>query len=212
MIFDDGFKCHLKVARYLYSLGIPACFAVTVGWLNSRGFLSDSDVREIVGIGHEVCAHGVMHENILNLDEWETDYVLAESRQKLESITGKRVDCFVYPYGLYRRETLKYVRKHFLYARAINYHSNIIHHPFTDIISPYTFGAIEFFSIESINNLMMNPSKKTPIIILKALKGEPLILFTHECSIKTLNTLIKTLRLLGYRFTTLKELYLNYFQ
>jgi len=212
LVFDDGFKSHLEAASILRSRGVKGVFAITTGWIGKRGHLTWDDVTKLYEQGHEVCSHSHTHRNLTELEESDLDYELGFSKRLLEDALGEDIDCFIYPYGLYNTKVIRYTAKYYSYARSINTFNNVVYHPFTSDISPYTFGAIEFESIESLSNLGLDFSKKTPITILKILKGTPVIFFTHKSSAKMLMLLIKTLAILDYSFSTLRELYEYYFK
>jgi len=207
LVFDDGFKSHLEMASILRSRNITGVFAITTGWIGRRGHLTWDDVMKLYEQGHEVCSHSHTHRNLTELEESDLNYELNLSKKLLRDALGEDIDCFVYPYGLYNAKVIRYTAKHYSYARSINTFKNIVYHPFTGDISPYTFGAIEFESIESLDELKLNFSKKNTITMFKILKGTPIIFFTHNGSTKELMLLIKILTMLGYSFSTLRELY-----
>jgi len=157
-----------------------------------RGRLTWDDVAELYEQGHEVCSHSHTRRNLTELGESDLNYELGFSKKLLRDALGEDIDCFIYPYGLYNTKVIRYTAKYYSYARSINTLKNVIHHLFTGAISPYTFGAIEFGPIESLNGLGINFSKKASVAILKMLKGAPTIFFTHSSSAKTLMLLIKS--------------------
>ncbi len=61
--------------------------------------MSTSNVRALHAAGMTIGAHTVNHPILTSLDRRTAEREIAESRERLESITGARVDLFAYPNG-----------------------------------------------------------------------------------------------------------------
>lgn len=98
--FDDGCASDLLTAAPLLAeAGFGATFYVVTGFLGRPGFLTEAQVRELAGAGFEIGSHSVSHRYLSELPEGELRKELAESRERLEQITGTAVEHFSCPGG-----------------------------------------------------------------------------------------------------------------
>jgi len=89
MTFDDGCESDLVVAApILLGSGFGATFYVTVGHLGSAGFLTELQLRELADLGFEIGSHSMTHAYLTDLEPDKLHWELAESRDRLEQITG----------------------------------------------------------------------------------------------------------------------------
>jgi peptidoglycan/xylan/chitin deacetylase (PgdA/CDA1 family) len=99
--FDDGFRDNLTVALpLLEKFRLPITLFVAAGFVGQDGYLSEDELREIarhplVTIG----AHGLWHRHFTRLSNDEARLELRESRSRLRSITGRKIDLMAWPYG-----------------------------------------------------------------------------------------------------------------
>lgn len=75
-----------RILKMLERQGVAATFFVPAH--TARSF--PDAVKSIVKAGHEVAAHGLVHESPVGLDEETERNLLGESLRSLEDITGKR--------------------------------------------------------------------------------------------------------------------------
>jgi len=201
LTFDDGLPQHYSIAVHLHRMGVKASFLIPVGSIGWA--LTEEQVREIVGMGHELVSHSVTHRRLTELSASDLDYELKHSREVLESFQGE-VRGFGYPEGSYNRLIINHVAKYYEYARSYNNSRNILKHPFTDTPSPYTLGAIDVREVKGVPYIY----NKAPVIALaKIAVGRPLILVIHRCSIECVANTVRILETLGYKMVKLSELY-----
>jgi peptidoglycan/xylan/chitin deacetylase (PgdA/CDA1 family) len=99
--FDDGYRDNLTVALpLLEEFNLPMTLFVVAGFVDSDGYLSEEELREIsrhplITIG----AHGLWHRHFNRISFDEARFELKESRRLLEETIGKRVDLMAWPYG-----------------------------------------------------------------------------------------------------------------
>jgi len=99
--FDDGYRDNLTVALpLLEKFNLPMTLFVVAGFVDSDGYLSEEELREIsrhplITIG----AHGLWHRHFNRISFDEARFELKESRRLLEETIGKRVDLMAWPYG-----------------------------------------------------------------------------------------------------------------
>lgn len=98
--FDDGCETDLiTAAPLLCELGFGATFYVTVGFLEKRGYLSRSQLRELSDLGMEVGSHSMTHPYLPDLGDEELAREINGSKAELEQITGRPVYHFSCPGG-----------------------------------------------------------------------------------------------------------------
>jgi len=99
--FDDTPQYNIKAADLLEKHGLKACFNLDPDGLGRE--LNEEDVKGI-SQHHEVGGHTVTYCNLLELDQERTAWELNMSKQRLEALLKKRIESFVYPYGLFDEE------------------------------------------------------------------------------------------------------------
>jgi peptidoglycan/xylan/chitin deacetylase (PgdA/CDA1 family) len=129
--FDDGYKGWVTNAMpVLRELKLPATFFISSGFVGLSkedeaefirsklfgkllprrltGSLSLDDVRRIAGEGFGVGGHTVSHCNLAELCDYsQLKCEIAEDRGRLERITGRKVEYFAYPSGLYQNPEIE---------------------------------------------------------------------------------------------------------
>jgi peptidoglycan/xylan/chitin deacetylase (PgdA/CDA1 family) len=98
--FDDGGVSAMTAADRLEARGFAGHFFVTANYIGRHGFVSESDIRELVRRGHIVGSHSCSHPLRMGhctfaqlLDEWR------RSRAILSDITGAEVRVASVPGG-----------------------------------------------------------------------------------------------------------------
>ncbi|NUM87880.1 MAG: polysaccharide deacetylase family protein, partial [Bdellovibrionales bacterium] len=112
LTFDDAYRDNLENAVPLLSrFGFTATIfalgdanARTNFWDVAEGereeaLMSVDELRYVQGMGFEIGAHSLSHRHLTRLDDEEARREILHSRQNLESILGRSVISFAYPYG-----------------------------------------------------------------------------------------------------------------
>jgi peptidoglycan/xylan/chitin deacetylase (PgdA/CDA1 family) len=112
--FDD---CYRDVFQHAIPLlekaGFPATFFISSGFIDKdRAFHHDvdcypfsyenlkrSEVHALAGKGFEIGAHTVNHADLGGIPLPQAEFEVMQSRADLETITGKRVRFFAFPFG-----------------------------------------------------------------------------------------------------------------
>jgi peptidoglycan/xylan/chitin deacetylase (PgdA/CDA1 family) len=98
--FDDGCETDLVTAApLLRELGFCATFYATVGFLDKRGYLTRSQLRELSDLGMEIGSHSMTHPYLPDLSDEDLAREIAASKAELEEITGHPVHHFSCPGG-----------------------------------------------------------------------------------------------------------------
>ena len=109
--FDDVPRsAYENAVPILNSMNIPYVFFITTGFLNTAGFLSDSELKKLdmsplCTIGSHTVTHPQLRLSKNSL--WE----LSESKCYLEKLLGHSVDYFAYPYGRHSSVSQKVMRE-----------------------------------------------------------------------------------------------------
>ena len=131
LTFDDGYINNLYLGvPLLEEFGFTATFFVLaepeVGFLpwhsnDPQPLMGPEEWRSLMEAGHEVASHGLTHQSLPFLEDWQAEDELKKSKNKLEGVLGKRVLGYAYPKGKFQRKHEKMVAKHYDYACATRY-------------------------------------------------------------------------------------------
>ena len=111
--FDDGTEDNYTEAfPILKDLGVKATVFLVAGWMGRRNGWEDpalepwqrtltwEQVRSMQGSGLvEFGSHTMTHPDLRGLEDEPLAYELRESKRRLETELGRRVDAFAYPFG-----------------------------------------------------------------------------------------------------------------
>lgn len=113
-VFDDGNETDYTVAKDIFSSqGEVACTAVVTNLVNTKNFLSVSQLTELQKDGWEILSHTESHPNLKTLSESQVEAELSNSKSILENL-GFTIKNLVYPYnktnGTVKKIAAKYYR------------------------------------------------------------------------------------------------------
>jgi len=113
--FDDGHVDNFTVARPILSRhGFKATVFVVAGHVGGRLRLRSSvdpdgerildadQIRRMVDEGFQIQSHGMSHANLADLPPEKAREEMVRSREALETLTGRPVRYFAYPYGSFK--------------------------------------------------------------------------------------------------------------
>jgi len=110
--FDDGCETDLLLAApLLKDAGFDATFYVTVGHLNRRGYMTESQLRELSDAGFDIGSHSLTHVYLHDLDDGRVREEVAGSKGRLEQLTGRRVAHFSCPGGRWDARVARFARE-----------------------------------------------------------------------------------------------------
>ena len=110
--FDDGCETDLLIAApLLKAANFNATFYTIAGRIGARGYLSRTQLRELSESGFEIGCHSMTHSYLDDLSDNELRVEIAEARDRLEQITGKRVAHFSCPGGRFSRAVARIARE-----------------------------------------------------------------------------------------------------
>lgn len=117
---DDGYIDNFQYAYpILEKYGMKATIFVSTDVIGTPGYLSLAQIRSMTKrISFQ--SHGLSHTPLIELDEDQIRKELTESKRIIESITGRAVYAFCYPYGDYDKMVLSLTASYYSCAVTIN--------------------------------------------------------------------------------------------
>ena len=194
LTFDDGYREHLAIARYLARRGIRATFFVITGLREYMGkeLLKPEEIREISSMGHEIGSHTVTHIDMSRAPEDVMYRELVESKRYLSELLSDEVTSFAYPYGPHSEVAARLARQVYRVVRT-TYVGPARNYKLLD-----EHGCVVAFDLR-LSNIY-------EVLRLKNL--DTVVLYTHLPSITKLNLLLKALKIMRPRFITVSELWM----
>ncbi len=107
LTFDDGTLSQYQNALpVLTEYGFKAVFFIMSVSIGKPRFVNKSQIAELSAKGHVIGAHTWDHKNVKKyaLDDWGRQ--ISQPKKLLESITGKPVVYFAYPFGVWSKEAV----------------------------------------------------------------------------------------------------------
>jgi peptidoglycan/xylan/chitin deacetylase (PgdA/CDA1 family) len=108
---DDGCETDLlEMAPLLVEHGFKATFYITAGRLGGRGYLSAAQLRELSEKGFEIGCHSMTHAYLSDLNDLQLKSEIADSKNLLEQLLGKKVEHFSCPGGRFSARAVQMVK------------------------------------------------------------------------------------------------------
>lgn len=107
LTFDDSHEGHFSIARpILDRYGFKGAFFITTAYIGKKNYLTADQIKELSDKGHAIAAHTYDHPFITTLKGKQWDKQIDIPKQKLEKITGLKIEYFAYPYGVWNEEAI----------------------------------------------------------------------------------------------------------
>lgn len=106
--WDDGHPLDQRVADLLAKYGLAGTFYVP--FKHSRPLMTDSEMRELCK-SFELGAHTVSHTVLTTVSAKTAEFEIAESKKRIENVTGYSCDVFCFPSGRFRASHIDMVRR-----------------------------------------------------------------------------------------------------
>lgn len=111
--FDDTRLDHYTVAlTELNKYGFKGVFFIMTVSLNRPGYMTKEQVKQLADEGHAIGLHTWNHKNVKTFTEEDWSIQVTKPRDQLKVITGKPVDYFAYPFGLWDKRGLEEIKGH----------------------------------------------------------------------------------------------------
>jgi peptidoglycan/xylan/chitin deacetylase (PgdA/CDA1 family) len=105
--FDDTSEEHYTIAApELEKYGYKGAFFIMTVSIGRPGYMSREQIKALADAGHTIASHTYDHHNVKKYtgDDW--DRQMLKPKEKLESILGRPVDYFAYPFGEWKPEAI----------------------------------------------------------------------------------------------------------
>jgi peptidoglycan/xylan/chitin deacetylase (PgdA/CDA1 family) len=100
---DDGDPSVYEIAAPIFERhNIPYIIYAVPGRIGQNDHMTPAQMRDLTGRGAEIGSHSMTHRSMTSLSAKELAFELAESKKRIEDITGKTVTSFAYPFGTLR--------------------------------------------------------------------------------------------------------------
>lgn len=96
--WDDGYALDMHVAEMLERHGMTGTFYACPHMQDGQTMLRTEEIRILAG-RHEVGAHTIHHPHLTTVSHETAKREIQESKEWVESVTGKPCALFCYPYG-----------------------------------------------------------------------------------------------------------------
>jgi peptidoglycan/xylan/chitin deacetylase (PgdA/CDA1 family) len=117
LTFDDNRLEHYTVAaKEMKKYGFKGVFFIMTVSLDRPNYMTRAMIRELADEGHEIGSHTWDHHNVkkYQAQDWITQ--VEKPSKQLESITGKPVKYFAYPFGLWNKDAIPHLKNYNIQA------------------------------------------------------------------------------------------------
>ena len=96
--------------KYGYK-GVYFIMTVSIGKRGRFKYMDKNQIKELSDLGNTIGSHTYDHQNVKKYqgDDWVKQ--IEKPTQTLETITGKKIDHFAYPFGLWNKEAIPELKK-----------------------------------------------------------------------------------------------------
>ena len=112
--FDDTRKEQFTIgAAEMQKYNFKGVFFVMTISINRPNYMTSEEIKQLSDAGHEIASHTLDHQNTKKLktqEEWDRQIV--KPSERIESITGKPVKYFAYPFGLWNDTAVTHIKSY----------------------------------------------------------------------------------------------------
>lgn len=107
----DQFEVGAKELKKYGFKGVYFIMTVSIGKNGKVRYMSKDDIKALSDDGNIIASHTYDHQNVKKYvgEDWVTQ--LDKPTKKLMEITGKKMDYFAYPFGLWNKEAIPELKK-----------------------------------------------------------------------------------------------------
>lgn len=111
--FDDADLSQFEVAKpILDKYGFKACYFIMTVVLNKPGYMKKEHVKQLSDEGNVIGSHTWDHMNVKKMEEKDWQTQIGKPSRQLAEITGKPVEYFAYPFGLWNHDVASKLGEH----------------------------------------------------------------------------------------------------
>ena len=110
--FDDSHEEHFLIAKsILDKYGFKGVFFIMTVCINKPNYLTESQIKQLSDEGNSICIHTWDHQKITLVEGEGWEQEIDKPKLLLEKITGKPVEYFAYPYGIWDTAAIDKLKK-----------------------------------------------------------------------------------------------------
>ncbi|HEY0053804.1 MAG TPA: polysaccharide deacetylase family protein [Pedobacter sp.] len=157
LTFDDTDLDQFTVAApEMKKYGFKAVYfimTVSIGRMGRTKYMSSDQIKKLSDAGNVIGSHTYDHKNVKKYvaEDWVTQ--IEKPTKRLEEITGKKIEYFAYPFGLWNKEAIPQLKKRGFKAAFILATSRDENDPLYSIRRIIASG---YWSAKSLNNSIKN--------------------------------------------------------
>jgi peptidoglycan/xylan/chitin deacetylase (PgdA/CDA1 family) len=111
--FDDTrLEHYTEAVTELNKYGFKGVFFIMTVSLNRPGYMSREQVKQLADEGHVIGLHTWNHKNVKTFTDEDWGIQIEKPAELLKQITGKPVDYFAYPFGLWNKPAMEQIKGH----------------------------------------------------------------------------------------------------
>jgi len=117
LTFDDTRAEHYTIAaQEMKKYGFKGVFFIMTVSLDRPNYMTKEQVKALADEGHEIGSHTWDHHNVKKYVDKDWITQIEKPSKQLETITGKPVKYFAYPFGLWNPEAFPHLKKYNMLA------------------------------------------------------------------------------------------------
>jgi peptidoglycan/xylan/chitin deacetylase (PgdA/CDA1 family) len=110
--FDDSRVEQFTIAREeMNKYGFKGVFFIMTVSLGRPGYMTKQEVKQLSDEGNIIGSHTWNHSNVKNYSAEDWKIQVDKPSQELEKITGRPIEYFAYPFGLWNREAIEQLKQ-----------------------------------------------------------------------------------------------------
>ena len=133
--------------------GVYFIMTVSIGRMGRFKYMNSEQIKQLSDEGNVIASHSYDHKNVKKYqgDDWTQQ--IDKPTKRLEEITGKKMDYFAYPFGLWNKEAIPELKKRGFKAAFILSTKRDENDPLFTIRRIIASG---FWSAKTLHNSMVN--------------------------------------------------------
>ncbi|WP_316797578.1 polysaccharide deacetylase family protein [Pedobacter agri] len=92
--------------------GVYFIMTVSIGRKGRINYMTKENIKQLSDEGNTIASHTYDHKNFAHFTDEDWKSQIDEPTKKLEEITGKKVEYFAYPYGVFKASNLHKLKEH----------------------------------------------------------------------------------------------------
>ncbi|MCZ4245030.1 polysaccharide deacetylase family protein [Pedobacter punctiformis] len=109
---EDQFTVGASTLKKYGFKGVYFIMTVSIGRKGRINYMTKEQIKQLSDEGNTIASHTYDHKNFAQFTEEDWKTQIDDPTKKLEEITGKKVEYFAFPYGVFKSSTLHKLKEH----------------------------------------------------------------------------------------------------